>query len=391
MGTITRLQLLTVFSCLCIIAFPQLSPAQCSDCGKSDLLCGPRCLLVVCQKFGEEANLEELTALSGTDEQGTSLIGLHAVARAKGLEAVAMKIGVDELEGLKCPAMAHLWNNHFVVVEADSPDKLRVTNPPGEPKVTTTEEFKKHYSGFALLVSRDKSLFPAPKDSGGADLRVDGYSWNFAPVEEGAKLDYVFTCRNEGSEELLISKVDTSCGCTQALAVEERIPPGGKGEIWVSFDSNGRQGVQWQTVYIRCNDPVTPTVQLQVGGVVRPAKLIYSPRTVNFGKVRTGEEALREIVIPKSDVRDIEIKQVTCDSPFVSAGLAMRIDRSADLICLRLAPDAPLGKMSSKITIETNHPKDPKVEVPITGSVKGHIDIFPDTLFFGMLKEGEGG
>ncbi|MBI2842401.1 MAG: hypothetical protein HYX78_03285 [Armatimonadetes bacterium] len=69
----------------------------------------------------------------------------------------------------------------------------------------------------------------------------------------------------------------------------------------------------------------------------------------------------------------------------------MMIDGSAHLVCLRLAPDAPIGEMSSKITIETNHPKDPKVEVPITGSIKGHIDIFPDTLFFGLLRQGEGG
>ncbi|MBI2842083.1 MAG: hypothetical protein HYX78_01645 [Armatimonadetes bacterium] len=146
---------------VCILVFfsGQASLPADFGCGKSDLLCGPKCLLAVCQRFGVEASLEELAALSGADERGASLAGLDAVARAKGLEVVGKKIGVDELAGLKCPAIAHLWNNHFVVVEAESPDKLKVTSPPGEPKVTTTEEFKKYYSGFALLISRDKSLF----------------------------------------------------------------------------------------------------------------------------------------------------------------------------------------------------------------------------------------
>ncbi|MDO8588675.1 MAG: hypothetical protein Q7T82_16730 [Armatimonadota bacterium] len=43
------------------------------------------------------------------------------------------------------------------------------------------------------------------------------------------------------------------------------------------------------------------------------------------------------------------------------------------------------------MTIFTSHPKDPKVTVPFTATIKGDIDVFPDTLFFGLLKKGSSG
>ena len=127
---------------------------------RSPSLCGPASLLIICQKYGVETSLEELTRLSGYKEkQGTTIYGLYKAARRKGLYAIGMKIGVDDLAKLKIPTIAHLWNNHFVVVEGTQTETLKITDPPNKPKSISKEQLKLFYSGFALLISFRNLLF----------------------------------------------------------------------------------------------------------------------------------------------------------------------------------------------------------------------------------------
>ena len=225
------------------------------------VLCGPQSLLVICQSLKVEADLDELQNLSAFDEKaGTTMLGLKKAAEAKGLHAVGMKISLEELVTLETPAIAHQWDNHFVVVEGGESGAIKVTDPPAEPKVVPLEEFKQTYSGFALLVAKDESLFPKPK-ANGPDLRFDSYTYDFGFIEQGEQTSHTFTYENKGNEELVLSKAETSCTCALAfLSEERRIPPGGKGELVVGFDSAGRQGGQSHTVYVHSNDPISPFV-----------------------------------------------------------------------------------------------------------------------------------
>jgi len=217
--------------------------------GKSDALCGPKCLVVVCQSLGIEADMDEVATLSGFDEEnGTTMLGLKKAAEAKGLHALGMKISPEELAKSKVPAIAHQWGNHFVVVEGGEPGGVRVTDPPRGLMVVPLDEFRKTYSGFALLIAKDESLFPKPEESG-PDLRFDAYTFDFGFIDEGKQVGHTFAYENKGSEELVLSKVDTSCSCTQAfLPAEQHIPPGAKGELVVGFDGTGRQGGQSERV-----------------------------------------------------------------------------------------------------------------------------------------------
>ena len=54
----------------------------------------------------------------GGTQKNTDLLGLQNAAKAKGLEG---RLGVD-----RAPAIAHLWDNHFVAVEQIDADNLLV-------------------------------------------------------------------------------------------------------------------------------------------------------------------------------------------------------------------------------------------------------------------------
>jgi hypothetical protein len=126
--------------------------------------------------------------------------------------------------------------------------------------------------------------------------------------------------------------------------------------------------------------------------LVKPSRLLHSPSTANFGDVRRGQSASKEILLPESGARHFEIGKVVSDMPFVTTAIATRADKTGYLVTLNLlTDDAPIGELKGNVTIYTDHPKDPKVEIPVTAMIRGDIGIFPDNIFFGLLKEGDGG
>ena len=357
----------------------------------SDLECGPKCLLTICNHFGIPAKVDELAGLSGLDQKkGATMLGLTKAAEAKGLHAFAMKISVDELARTGVPAIALLWRNHFVVVEGGNPGTVKMTDPPNGPRIVPLDEFKKSYSGFALLIAKDERLFPKPEESG-PDLRFDAYTFDFGFIEEGKQAGHTFAYENKGNEELVISKAETSCTCTQAfLPKEQRIPPGGKGELVVGFDGAGRQGGQSETVYVYSNDPISPIVQLQAGGVVKPVRLLISTRGLHFGTVKKRDGAKREIVVMDPGDGSLAVNEVTCDSPSVKVSLT-RNDKP-DLVYLvtaEIKPGAPVGELKAKIKVSTNYPREPIVEIPVAADVVGDIEAVPNQFFLGLLKKGQ--
>lgn len=375
-----------------LLVYVQVRSVASDDCARTDPLCGPRSLLVVCQKLGVEANLEELTRLCGYDEKmGATLLGLQNAAKAKGLEALAMKASLEELVGANATAVAHLWVNHFVVVEAGDSDTVKVTGSSGNTNAIKREDFKKLYSGFALLIARDASGFPVAKGEG-PDLRMDSYMWDFGSVYEGDTTEHSFKCRNVGSTDLVISNVEMSCAdCLVPVGGPQTIPPGGEGKIKaLVFTANQRRGVA-RKLFVSSNDPVTRVVHLLATGYVRPARLLFSPVAINFGDPRRTEKVSAEVYVPSFDEDKIEVTSVTSSTPYVTAELSPSKckDRPGYFVTATLKPGAPVGELKGQITITSDHPKQPNAELPVTATIRSSIALDRDSFFLGLLKKGQ--
>jgi len=109
------------------------------------------------------------------------------------------------------------------------------------------------------------------RDAATAKIALSQESWNFGEVwhPEGAALTLIV--RNEGNAELRISDVRATCGCTLVEAGRKLIPPGESTEVKVRFNSEGKQDHIESKVIIESNDPVRPTVEMPIEGVVRRA------------------------------------------------------------------------------------------------------------------------
>lgn len=76
---------------------------------------------------------------------------------------------------------------------------------------------------------------------------------DFGVITEGDIVKYDFRFRNTGTQPLLISKVDVSCGCTAPVFPKEPVPPGGEGTVSLEFNSNNRKGKQSKSALVYSN------------------------------------------------------------------------------------------------------------------------------------------
>lgn len=86
-----------------------------------------------------------------------------------------------------------------------------------------------------------------------ARISFEQPSHDFGAVDEGAVLSHRFAFTNTGNIPLLISDARSTCGCTVPDWPRSPIPPGGKGEIFVQFDTNNKPGKQQKPVTITAN------------------------------------------------------------------------------------------------------------------------------------------
>ena len=93
---------------------------------------------------------------------------------------------------------------------------------------------------------------------------------DFGKVIQGEKVSYGFKFKNTGKSDLVISQVNTSCGCTVPKFSKEPIKPGEERVITVKFDSKGRKGIQNKSITVLSNCQPSTTVIRVKAMVIAP-------------------------------------------------------------------------------------------------------------------------
>ena len=76
---------------------------------------------------------------------------------------------------------------------------------------------------------------------------------HFGEVSEGEVVSYTFVFTNSGGSDLVIASATGSCGCTVPEYSKNPVAPGSKGEIKVTFDTNGKSGMVSKTITLVAN------------------------------------------------------------------------------------------------------------------------------------------
>lgn len=128
--------------------------------------CGAACLASIGNHYQVNLPIARIRQYANTDKHGTNVLGIIEAAEKMGFTAKGVKGGIDSLDKIPLPAIAHViikeQLHHYVVIckvvktKEESKSKITVMDPgSGKMETYTYEEFKKTWSGVLILFSQN--------------------------------------------------------------------------------------------------------------------------------------------------------------------------------------------------------------------------------------------
>ncbi len=111
------------------------------------------------------------------------------------------------------------------------------------------------FLGVALLfTSAVASPAGQKKAAEGPRIEIVPEAHDFGNVRQNQKLVHEFTIQNTGTEDLVIGRISTSCGCTAALTSDRIIAPDASATLKVTLETRKYKGTIERSVSVSSND-----------------------------------------------------------------------------------------------------------------------------------------
>ncbi len=207
--------------------------------------------------------------------------------------------------------------------------------------------------------------------------------WDFGKVKQGEVLAHEFVFTNEGDAPLVIERVSTSCGCTAALASEDRIAPGKEGRVKASFDTRGFAGSVVKYVYVESNDASNARRELKVTAEidVPPQPRIELDRyNADLGLSLEGEVTSTRFTVRNVGQLELKIEIAHPEFKFFAAGkpavfpMSVAAGKEVELEVRFPAPAKP-GMLRDYVLVKSNDPIRASLSIYISRYVVSKKDL----------------
>lgn len=227
-----------------------------------------------------------------------------------------------------------------------------------------TARTAKRWAAPALVAAALAFAAAAPAQAKKPRAVFKSTAHDFGKIKQGDVVTHEFTFRNEGGAPLVVERIDTTCGCTAALASEKTIAPGKEGRIKTTFDTRGYSGRMTRYLYLVSNDGQDPRRELSVSVDIEvpPSPRIDIDRyNVDMGLVLEGEAPSARIVVKSGGERELKVELAHETVKFFSGGrplagsFALPVGESRE-VELRFPAQARPGVQRDYVLIKSNDP-----------------------------------
>ncbi|HTQ06194.1 MAG TPA: ATP-binding cassette domain-containing protein [Polyangiaceae bacterium] len=122
--------------------------------------CGAASLAMVLAFHGHHAPLSEVRQACGVSREGSTASNIAAAARRYGLEPTGQRAEPEDLAEIPLPAILHWEMNHFVVLEAWTPEGATILDPALGRRVVDAESFGESFTGVVVSFELGEGFEP---------------------------------------------------------------------------------------------------------------------------------------------------------------------------------------------------------------------------------------
>lgn len=232
----------------------------------------------------------------------------------------------------------------------------------------------------------------SPPELADTPLEVPEPTADLGHLVKGSVTTHTFVLRNTGSEPLTITRAFPSCGCT-VTEFDRVIPPGGEGEVEAEVDTATITGKGSTAIGIFVEGYEEPAAVLELRYEVSP-KLLAHPGYARWIYVQREEVGTISQTLYASDGADFDV--VSVEPPIDEIAVSFREAKPEErqegfegkqwIVDATLGAEAPVGSISGFIEVETTHPQQKLVHIPVSGFVRPTLFVEPANRHFGTLE-----
>lgn len=208
---------------------------------------------------------------------------------------------------------------------------------------------------------------------------------DFRTVGRGTKSEFHFEFKNVYEEDVHVSAVRTSCGCTTPSVTKDTLKTHETAAIVATFNTRTHIGQKAATVTVVFDKPYYAEVQLKVSGFIR-TDITFDPPEVGFGEIPAGQTREREVVITHRGNSNWKITDVRSHC----TNLQVRLnppERSPGMVRYRMLvsmDDAMSeGEIRERLTLISNDRDFPTTEMAISGRIRPVVSVSPAAVSLG--------
>ena len=192
----------------------------------------------------------------------------------------------------------------------------------------------------------------------------------FEKVVEGTKVTHNFKIHNQGTADLHIQSVKTSCGCA-TVNYTRTIPPAGQGSITLQLNTEGYGGkTMHKRAEITTNDPERSTISLTMEGQVGKFATI-SPRWVKlYGQA--GETIEQTVTIVPEGPQPFQIKQVRAQKgDNIRCRLSTKKNQNQPVYVVTVEnTKKEKGRYHDTVFLDTTSRLTPMIKISVLGAIQ---------------------
>lgn len=213
---------------------------------------------------------------------------------------------------------------------------------------------------------------------------------NFGTVARAATTEYEFKLTNRYLEDVRISGVRASCGCTSVWVKDNRrvLKTYETTAIVAHVNSDKFLGSKGATITVSFDRPFAAQAQLRVRAYIRD-DVVLRPGSVQFGTVHSGRATEQSVEVLCPGLRPVDVRST---NPSLSASLASSRDaygRTAYRLKVRLDEQAPAGHFKEHLTLVLGDRQRTQIPVLVEGRVLAGVTVTPPSLLLGLVEPGQ--
>jgi hypothetical protein len=231
-------------------------------------------------------------------------------------------------------------------------------------------------------------------------ISISEEEWDFGKIKEDERPIHIFTIKNTGREELIISRVRSSCGCAATMLSSDNIQPGKSAELKVTFNPTGYNGMVKKDIYIESNDPQLPKTKITVITEVEPIpspKAFLSSSQWDLDLISQGDLPTFTFTIENKGELNLIIDKIDA-SEYIQYDTEMPLtilpEEKQEVTFTYDSSQHELGEVRESVRIYCNDPRRKAFSLRIDGYIKAKptptVSISPVGTSFNLTTDSEG-